>query len=144
MNDLTFIVYESIKPSFFSQGGYKYLIEELGVYCKMGNVAFRTTGGFEQFKKVYNLKKKSKDEFYENLNGKYKSYLLSGNFKIQSFWHIRDLPKNAIKFVALENGEYVYHYYSDIDGIRTIFKPNCNSHEVYKPLNYFKMSKLYG
>lgn len=122
--------------------GYKFLIDSEGFY--MCPRAYRTVRGFKQFVEVYNLKKIGIVTAYEYCGEKYICGRLSGKFNVLSFWHKRDLPKGCKKFIDLCNGSYVECYYTDIKGLRTIFEPNPNAKEVYKPLNYAKCDKLYG
>lgn len=129
------------KPSKL-HNGYKFLIDNVGLYMCLR--AFRTVRGFKQFVEVYKLKKIGTVTAHEYCGEKYVCGRLSGKFKVLSFWHKEDLPKGCKKFVDLCNGSYVECYYTDIKGIRTIFEPNPNAKEVYKPLNYAKYAKLYG
>ena len=52
------------------------------------------------------------------------------------FWRLEDLPKNAIKFKALSNGEIVDCYFKKFKRTKTIYiyRPNPNAKEIYNPL----------
>lgn len=124
---------------------YKYLVEEVGSHCTIGRTAFFTTKGFKQFCEVYNLKVSSPIEKLEDGMGEtYLLYRMQGSYIVDYFYKFSEIPRCAKKFVVLENGICVYGYYCKADYGHLILIPNCNSKEVYKPLNYSKMVKLYG
>lgn len=138
-NDLTSVI-ERIQGNFDSR--YKYLVGQFDL--NVCPCAFETKTGFKYYLKVYNLKKVGPVEKHVNGDNIVLCYYLKGKFKVCSFWHKFDLPKNCKSFIGLENGRYVTCYYTDIDGYRVIFKPNPNAKEVYKPLDYFECAKKYG
>lgn len=67
----------------------------------------------------------------------YQSYIINKNLNFincQSFWKLSEIPKHAKKIKALSSGAIVTCYYTDENNTITMFKPNPNSKEVYKPL----------
>lgn len=133
-------VTERVKGNFDSR--YKYLVAQFSLDAWPR--AFVTKTGYKTFLKVYNLKKTSPVTKHVNGKNVVLCYNLNGRFKVVTFWHKYDLPKDCKHFIGLSNGNYVDCYYADIEGVRVIFKPNPNAKEVYKPLDYSKCAKIYG
>ena len=134
----------SIDKSTMKDSDYKYLINPLGISgCPR---AFRTDSGFKNFLKVFNLSiVKSSIEVFGSKGERFVHCRLKGKYRVCSFWHKNDVPRNAKSFIGLSNGSYVDCYYADIDGWRIIYKPNPNAKEVYKPYkNYIEISKKMG
>lgn len=140
VNSNSIDVVERVKGNFNTR--YKYTVAQsaFDVWPR----AFVTKTGYKTFLKVYNLKRTSPGEKIVNGKSVVLCYNLSGKFKVVTFWHKYDLPKNCKHFIGLCNGNYVDCYYADIEGVRVIFKPNPNAKEIYKPLDYFKCAKIYG
>lgn len=63
------------------------------------------------------------------------------------FWKLSDLPTDAKPIKALSNGSIVTCYFTN-DGTKiTIYRPNPNAKEVYKPLSleeHLAHNKVYG
>lgn len=55
-------------------------------------------------------------------------------YKSEYFWSIEKLPKNATKIKGLSNGSIVDCYFTNIDNVLTVYRPNPNNKDVYKPL----------
>ena len=60
------------------------------------------------------------------------------------FWQEEEIPQRAEQFVGLENGEYVNLYADKDDNSVTIYRPNPNAKEVYKPYDYHQKRILIG
>ena len=58
------------------------------------------------------------------------------NIEIQEklFWKMEEIPENAVKYTDLSNGSLVDCYYTNEDNIYTVYRPNSNAKEVYKPM----------
>lgn len=126
--------------------GYKYILEEFGD-CRngFGRTAFRTDRGYALFCDMYGLSKPKRVVKFSNNKCSGKTYFLEGNFEVVSFWKKSDIPLKAKKFIGLCNGSYVECYsIKQKDGSHLILKPNPNAKSVYKPLDYFKCSKIWG
>jgi hypothetical protein len=112
--------------------GYHYCITA-GAYSE---TAYRTEKGYLNYLERTKLESELIDTYISKEKGKTEIYRLHGKYQEKSFWNMEEIPEGANKFVGLSNGSYVDCYYADVDGIRTIFKPNPNAKEVYKPYNY--------
>ncbi len=134
----------SIDKPTMENSDYKYLIAQSGIRgCPR---AFETDSGFNNFLKVYNLKRvKESSEVHGVKGNRFISCCLTGKYRVCLFWHKFDLPQGAKQFIGLENGQYVTCYYADIDGWRIVYKPNPNAKEVYKPNgDNIKLSEIWG
>lgn len=65
------------------------------------------------------------------------------------FWKITELPNRAKPIKALSNGSIVtcYYFKNYKDNTITIYRPNPNAKEVYKPLNieeHIQHKNIYG
>lgn len=63
------------------------------------------------------------------------------------FWKLSDLPKGARPFKALSNGSIVTCYFTNDGETITMYRPNPNAKEVYKPLPielHIAHQKIYG
>ncbi len=81
--------------------------------------------------------------------GKYEVYNIS--HKIDNGWHgffsLDELPENTKPFKALSNGSNVTCYFANDGKTITIYRPNPNSKEVYKPLSHnehIAHKRIYG
>lgn len=64
-----------------------------------------------------------------------------------SFWHLSELPADAEPIVGVCNGSLVVCYFTNDGETVTIYRPNPNAKEVYKPMNIDKQiaySQKYG
>lgn len=112
--------------------GYHYLIT-----CDaLSETAFRTVYGYKRYLERTGLIPKHVDSFLHPKNGKTEVYRLHGRYREQLFSKMDEIPMGADKFVGLCNWSYVDCYYADVDGVRTIFRPNSNAEEVYKPYEW--------
>lgn len=65
----------------------------------------------------------------------------------RGFWKLDEIPKNAKKIKALSNGHIVDCYYTKINNTITLYRPNPNAKEIYKPLSiedHIAYKKIYG
>ena len=136
-NNLTAIEYS--EPEIMNDYGYKYRIMDL---C----TAYRTEAGFKSFLKVYNLKiDRIEEQNWKMTDKKIKIYYFKP-IEINeplTFWNIEEV-KGMKAYIALENGEYVVFYYKHYKNGVKIMKPNPNAKNVYTPLNYREMAKIWG
>lgn len=86
-----------------------------------------------------------------NQNTENEVEIYKSNYKIidSSFWDIQELPKRAKPIKALSNGSIVTCYYCKNykNNTITIYRPNPNSKEYYKPLEleeHIKHKQIYG
>ena len=63
-------------------------------------------------------------------------WFVAENIEIQekSFSKMEDIPENAVKYTDLSNGSLVDCYYTNENNIYTLYRPNPNAKEVYKPM----------
>ena len=47
---------------------------------------------------------------------------------------MEEIPENAVKYTDLSNGSLVDCYYTSKNDIYTLYRPNPNAKEVYKPM----------
>ncbi|GGJ57338.1 hypothetical protein [Virgibacillus salexigens] len=126
--NLTVIAYE--KP-LQEKMNYKYLIKSSGF---QSYTAYKTDKGFQFFLESRNLQLKLVDEIYNENTGMTRIYNVIGEVQEESFWHIKDIPQEAIAYKDLSNGSIVACYYlHNINGA-TIYRPNPNAKEVYDPM----------
>jgi len=123
--------------------GYRYCISH---YAAMGYRAFRTEKGLNEWLKSFELSVELIDEGIshhgENTGGWYKVYRVIGEVRDESFTDINQIPTEAIKITDLSNGSMVDCYISKVDGIVTIFRPNPNYKDIYKPLPIAEHRKI--
>ena len=55
-------------------------------------------------------------------------------YKSEGFWNMEQVPKNATKIKGLSNGSIVNCYFTNIDNVLTVYRPNPNNKDIYKPL----------
>ena len=135
--NLTAIEYS--EPETMNEYGYKYTIRDL---C----TAYKTDEGFKNFLSTYNLKiEKIEETTWKMTDKKIKIYYFKP-IEIDeplTFWKIEDV-KNMKPFIGLENGSYVVCYYRHHKNGVEIKRPNPNAKNVYIPLDYMEMAKIYG
>jgi len=123
--------------------GYRYCVSE---YAMNGYVAFRTAQGLREWLKDFGLSLcftgSGKDHREENRGGWYKAYRVVGECGERLFWEIGQIPEGARRITDLSNGSMVDCYLSDIDGVMTIFRPNPNYKDIYKPILFAKHREL--
>ena len=115
--------------------GYYYCIT---AGAGIGLEAFRTEEEFNAYLQRTGLTVEFRSEFESKECGHTELYSLIGCYHDALFWSMNEIPEDAQKFIGLSNGSYVNCFYADVDGIRTIFRPNPNAKEVYKPVDKFE------
>lgn len=110
---------------------YKYFIKNRGY---VSYSAYKTDKGFQFFLESRNLKLNLVDEFYNEKSGTVKLFDIIGEIHENSFWHIEEIPVDAIPYKDLSNGKIVTCYYKHIENGSIIYRPNPNAKDVYKPL----------
>ena len=97
--------------------------------------AFRTDKGLSDFVKRTGADFIKHNEVMTADHGKVQSFTAE-NIEIQEklFWKMEDIPENAAKYTDLSNGSLVDCYYTNENNIHTVYRPNCNAKEVYKPM----------
>ena len=110
---------------------YKHILTK-GAYAY---TAFRTDKGLNDFIKRTGADFIKQNEVITAEHGKVQSFAAE-NIEIQekSFWRMEDIPENAVKYTDLSNGSLVDCYYTNENNIYTVYRPNCNAKEVYKPM----------
>jgi len=118
--------------------GYHYIVTAGAT----ANTAFKTEQGYKNFLERTGLT----PEFQQTVNsreyGKVDCYKLHGKYNERYFKSMEEIPQDAKQYVGLSNGSYVDCYYADVDEVRTMFLPNPNYKEVYKPKDYRTYSVL--
>lgn len=85
-----------------------------------------------------------------NTNNTYREYAISHKINsdyIGGFWTLSDIPADAKPFKALSNGSIVTCYFVNDSKEITIYRPNPNAKEVYKPLelkDHIAHKRIYG
>jgi hypothetical protein len=111
------------------QGGYKYLIRN----SWSAYTAYKTDKGFQDWLERANVKLELKE--VNELDGKVaKVYKAHGTITEYLFWKMEEIPTNAITFKGLSNGSLVDCFYIHNENGSTIYRPNPNAKEVYKPM----------
>ena len=97
--------------------------------------AFRTDKGLNEFMKRTGADFIKQNEVITADHGKVQ-WFVAENIEIQEklFWKMEDIPENAVKYTDLSNGSLVDCYYTNENNIYTVYRPNCNAKEVYKPM----------
>ena len=98
-------------------------------------IAFRTDKGLNDFiaRSGVDFIKQSENETLQY--GKTQSFIARNITLIeQSFWEIADIPENAKLYKDLSNGSLVDCYYTKENDIYTVYRPNPNAKNVYKPM----------
>jgi hypothetical protein len=109
--------------------GYHYCISET-----FSVEAYKTEKGYNEYLKRTGLVPELVREGIDSrTGGQFKTYRLNGQYNEKGFWSIDEIPADAKQFKGLSNGHYVDCYCATVDGIPTIFRPNPNAKEVYKP-----------
>lgn len=116
----------------------------------MFNIAsFNNFEQFEFFQKTLGFKIELIEIINKNTEKEVKIY--RSNYKIidNSFWKLEELPKNSKPIKALSNGSIVTCYYCKNykNNTITIYRPNPNAKDIYKPLEleeHIKHKKIYG
>lgn len=65
----------------------------------------------------------------------------------KSFWHLSELPSDVEPIIGVCNGSLVVCYFKNDGETVTIYRPNPNAEEVYKPMSLDKQiaySQKYG
>ena len=110
---------------------YKHILTK-GAYAY---TAFRTDKGLNDFIKRTGISLTKHNEVMTADHGKVQ-WFAAENIEIQEklFWKMEDIPENAVKYTVLSNGSLVDCYYTNENNIYTVYRPNCNAKEVYKPM----------
>lgn len=124
---------------------YKYIVTK----DSMAWTAFRSDNGFRRFMKLHGLKINPKCTQVHDMRhigaGRcittacYNKQVDDRNY----FYSLSDIPEGATKFIGLCNGSYVDCYILDSGDKVSVYRPNPNANEVYKPYNYHEMSNKY-
>lgn len=130
------------------QKNYKIAITQ--AHDTMFNIAsFENIEQFEFYQKTLGFKIKLFEIINENTEKEVKIY--TTNYKIIDgyFWKLEELPKRAKPIKALSNGSIVTCYYCKDykTNTITIYRPNPNAKEIYKPLKleeHIAHKKIYG
>ena len=98
-------------------------------------IAFRTDKGLNDFIKRTGANFIKHNEVMTADHGKVQCFIAE-NIEIQEklFWKMEEIPENAVKYTDLSNGSLVDCYYTNENNIYTVYRPNCNAKEVYKPM----------
>lgn len=116
----------------------------------MFNIAsFDNIKQFDFYKKTLGFQIELVERMNEGTEKEVKIY--RSNYKIidDSFWKLEELPKRAKPIKALSNGSIVTcYYFKDYkSNTITIYRPNPNAKDVYKPLEleeHINHKKIYG
>lgn len=79
--------------------------------------------------------------------GVYRRYKLDRRFRDAGFCRTEELPKDARPIKALSNGSIVTCYYTNDGETVTIYRPNPNYKDIYKPLpidQHISHTRIYG
>jgi hypothetical protein len=90
-----------------------------------------------------------REDTENTLYGTYREYSLSHYivFNAPHFWKLEDLPQGAKPIKALSNGSIVTCYFTNDGNTITIYRPNPNAKEIYKPLpidQHIAHKRIYG
>ena len=98
-------------------------------------IAFRTDKGLSDFIKRTGADFIKHNEVMTADHGKVQGFIAE-NIEIQEklFRTMEEIPENAVKYTDLSNGSLVDCYYTNENNIYTVYRPNCNAKEVYKPM----------
>ena len=110
---------------------YKHILTK-GAYAY---TAFRTDKGLNDFIKRTGTNFIKQNEVMTAEQGKVQSFIAE-NIEIQEklFRTMEEIPENAVKYTDLSNGSLVDCYYTNVNNIYTVYRPNPNAKEVYKPM----------
>lgn len=65
----------------------------------------------------------------------WKEFKTNTMYQSMSFRKIEDIPKGAKKIKGLSNGSIVDCYYINESSVLTVFRPNPNDEDIYKPMD---------
>lgn len=120
------------KPDDRFHQGYKYII----TLDSISYEAYKTEKGFKFFVKSRNLKLIKTSDQETKQYGRVETFTDEiTTIDDRYFWELSDIPNNAVKFTGLSNGSLVDCYYLNEGNKTTIYRPNPNAKEVYKPLD---------
>ena len=114
-----------------SKNQYKHIITKDDYYY----IAFRTDKGLNDFidRSGVDFIKQSENESLQH--GKSQSFIAKNISLIEEhFWKIDEIPANAELYKDLSNGSLVDCYYTKENDIYTVYRPNPNAKNVYKPM----------
>ena len=125
MTRLWLVTYEIPKDQ------YKHILKK-DVYSY---TAFRTDKDLNDFIKRTGANFIKHNEVMTAEHGKVQ-WFVAENIEIQEklFWRMEEIPENTIKYTDLSNGSLVDCYYTNENDIYTLYRPNPNAKEVYKPM----------
>ena len=107
---------------------YEVIVYDGGIY----NYHLTSFNDFEKIKSLLSILgieyqlKRSEENFIE--------YETSTIYKSVYFWDKESLPSNALHIKGLSNGSIVDCYFTNIDDVLTVYRPNPNNKDIYKPL----------
>lgn len=126
MTNLWLTTYEKNKNQ------YKHIITK----DSYSYIAFRTDKGLNDFIYRSGAKFTQQNESNHSEYGKVESFISTNiDVKEVSFWEVSDIPDNASLYKDLSNGSLVDCYYTNINNIYTVYRPNPNAKKVYKPMD---------
>lgn len=111
---------------------------------------FENINQLELFSKMLGFTYELTEEKESERFGLYQEYSISHDIKDVcggGFWKVEDLPDGVKPFKALSNGSIVDCYFLNDSKNITIYRPNPNAKEIYKPLEiqeHIKHVKTYG
>ena len=97
--------------------------------------AFRTDKGLNDFIKRTGANFTKYNEAMTAEHGKVQSFVAENvEIREKSFGKMEDIPENAVEYTDLSNGSLVDCYYTNENNIYTVYRPNPNAKEVYRPM----------
>ena len=126
MSKIWLVTYEMPKNQ------YRHILMK-GMYSY---TAFRTDKGLNDFIKRTGANFIKHNEVMTADHGKVQCFVAE-NIEIQEklFWKMEDIPEDAVKHTDLSNGSLVDCYYTNENNIYTVYRPNPNAKDVYKPMD---------
>ena len=131
-----------------SECGYRFTISALQSFgC--GYTAYRTVAGLKYFMQNYGLVIDKSTVQMDDRRAIGRGRMMYFSFLPKQiidvyFWAQEDVPKDAVRFVGLENGSYVNLYALDEGDTVRIYRPNPNAKSVYIPYEYEACMRLFG
>lgn len=106
------------------------------IHNHFGN--FADFESIEQLEKLSNLLgfnyKLEEEQTNHPIYGTYRKYSMSHMIVEESFRNISELPEGVNPIIALSNGSLVTCYFYNDGKVITMYRPNPNDKDIYKPL----------
>lgn len=126
MTNLWLTTYEKNKNQ------YKHIITK----DSYSYIAFRTDKCLNDFISRSGAKFTKHNESNHSEYGKVEGFISTNiNLKEELFWEVSEIPDNASLYKDLSNGSLVDCYYTNINNVYTVYRPNPNATKVYKPMD---------